>query len=60
VRETVESIGGRAWAEFPEDTGCIFAFAIPSRRGADKTAQGSRDPVEETSASLSSQESQSS
>ncbi|MFL5636840.1 MAG: ATP-binding protein [Gemmatimonadaceae bacterium] len=38
VRETVESIGGRAWAEFPEDSGSVFAFAIPSRRGEDQPA----------------------
>src|SRR3954467_5056287 len=61
VRETVESIGGRAWAEFPEEAGSIFAFSIPSRRRADMRAtQSSSDPVEETSASLSRQESQSS
>jgi two-component system sensor histidine kinase TctE len=38
VRETVESIGGRAWAEFPNDAGSIFAFAIPARRGDDREA----------------------
>jgi signal transduction histidine kinase len=32
VRETVESIGGRAWAE-PTEGGSVFAFAIPCRRG---------------------------
>jgi signal transduction histidine kinase len=31
VRETVESIGGRAWAEFPS-AGSTFAFALPFRR----------------------------
>ena len=31
VRDTVESIGGRAWAEFPE-RGSVFAFSIPFRR----------------------------
>jgi signal transduction histidine kinase len=35
VRETVESIGGRAWAEFPEGEGSIFAFSLPSRRRTD-------------------------
>lgn len=36
VRETVESIGGRAWAEFPDDApGSVFAFAIPARRADD-------------------------
>lgn len=57
VRETVESIGGRAWAEFPEDAGSVFAFSIPSRRSDDLEAtKTSSDPVKETSASLSSQE----
>lgn len=31
VRDTVESIGGRAWAEFPAQ-GSIFAFSLPLRR----------------------------
>jgi signal transduction histidine kinase len=34
VRETVESLGGRAWAEFGE-SGSIFAFALPYRRADD-------------------------
>ena len=34
VRETLESIGGRAWAEFP-DKGSVFAFALPCRREVD-------------------------
>ncbi|MDQ3515487.1 MAG: HAMP domain-containing histidine kinase [Gemmatimonadota bacterium] len=34
VRETAKSLGGRAWAEFKEGES-IFAFSIPSRRGAD-------------------------
>ncbi len=39
VRETVESIGGRAWAEFPDDVpGSVFAFAIPARRVDDLVA----------------------
>ena len=39
VRETVESIGGRAWAEFPDDSpGSVFAFAIPARRTDDIVA----------------------
>jgi signal transduction histidine kinase len=33
VRETVESIGGRAWAESSVSGGSVFAFAIPCRRG---------------------------
>jgi signal transduction histidine kinase len=39
VRETVASIGGRAWAEFPEGVGSVFAFSLPSRR---------RDDIEST------------
>jgi signal transduction histidine kinase len=38
VRETIESLGGRAWAEFPGD-GSVFAFAAPCRRVVD-TAPG--------------------
>ena len=37
VRETIESMGGRVWAEFPE-RGSVFAFALPCRRAADATA----------------------
>jgi len=37
VRETVESQGGRAWAEHPEQ-GTIFAFALPLRRKPDAEA----------------------
>ena len=37
VRETVESLGGRAWAEFPEE-GSVFAFTLPVRRFADGQA----------------------
>ena len=41
VRETVESAGGRAWAEFPDGVadGSIFAFALPSRRREDNDAE---------------------
>ena len=35
VRETVESQGGRAWAEHPAEGGSIFAIALPLRRGPD-------------------------
>jgi signal transduction histidine kinase len=37
VRETVESVGGHAWAEFPT-TGSVFAFSLPCRRSADRSA----------------------
>jgi signal transduction histidine kinase len=32
VRETAESQGGRAWAEYPDDGGSVFAIALPLRR----------------------------
>jgi signal transduction histidine kinase len=35
VRETVESLGGRAWAEFP-GKGSVFAFSLPCRRAEDR------------------------
>jgi signal transduction histidine kinase len=38
VREAVETIGGRAWAEFPGETGSTFAFSVPSRRREDQQA----------------------
>jgi len=44
ARETAESLGGRAWAEFPEEGGSIFAFALPSRRVEDSAAAGIRRP----------------
>jgi signal transduction histidine kinase len=40
VRETVEASGGRAWAEFPDGGGAVFAFALPSRRAEDAAAAG--------------------
>jgi signal transduction histidine kinase len=40
VRETVEALGGRVWAEFPDGGGSIFAFAMPCRRAADVMAIG--------------------
>jgi signal transduction histidine kinase len=46
VRETVESIGGRAWAEFPEGEGSIFAFSLPARR-EDDVAPTKDLPIEE-------------
>lgn len=47
VRDAVESVGGRAWAEFPE-RGSVFAFALPARRdpGGDRrtVSKGSEAP----------------
>lgn len=34
VRETVEAVGGRAWAEIQE-VGSVFCFSLPVRRGQD-------------------------
>ena len=33
VRETAQALGGRAWAEFPEQ-GSMFAFSLPDRRAS--------------------------
>jgi signal transduction histidine kinase len=40
VRETVEALGGRVWADFPEAGGSVFGFALPSRREEDAAAAG--------------------
>ena len=37
VRDAVENLGGRVWAEFPAE-GSLFAFAVPSRRAGDAQA----------------------
>jgi signal transduction histidine kinase len=44
VRETAESLGGTAWAEFPDDGSTVFAFSFPSRREDDAAAAGTRRP----------------
>lgn len=44
VRETVSALGGRAWVEFPDDGGTIFAFSLPSRREEDAAAAGTKRP----------------
>jgi signal transduction histidine kinase len=44
VQETVTSLGGRSWAEFPEEGGSVFAFSLPSRRVEDAAAAGVRRP----------------
>lgn len=40
VRETAESLGGRAWAEIKrgDDTGSVFKIALPARRSDDTEA----------------------
>lgn len=42
VREAARSLGGDAWAEYPEDGGSIFAIALPLRRGAASPAERRR------------------
>lgn len=44
VQETVSSLGGQAWAEFPDEGGSVFAFCLPSRRAEDAAAAGTRRP----------------
>ena len=44
VAETMESIGGRAWAEFPK-SGSVFAFALPYRRESTVDAERKDGPV---------------
>ncbi|MEO5590154.1 MAG: sensor histidine kinase [Gemmatimonadaceae bacterium] len=51
VRETAQSLGGRAWAEFPEDGSTVFAFSFPSRRQDDAAAAGTRRPEQLVTAS---------
>jgi signal transduction histidine kinase len=46
VRETAESLGGRAWAEFPESGETVFAFSLPSRREEDAASAGTKRPEE--------------
>ena len=51
VQETVESLGGRVWTDFPENGGSVFGFSLPSRREEDAAAAGTR---REKAASLES------
>lgn len=44
VQETVASLGGRTWAEFPDEGGSVFVFSLPSRREEDAAAAGTRRP----------------
>jgi signal transduction histidine kinase len=43
VRESVATLGGRAWAEFLP-TGTSFAFSLPCRRSEDRSALGTDAP----------------
>lgn len=51
VREAVEAVGGRAWAEFPAD-GTVFAFALPARRDQGADRRQPRGPSEQSSRPL--------
>jgi len=44
VQDTIASLGGRTWAEFPEEGGSVFSFSLPSRRQQDAAAAGVRRP----------------
>ena len=50
VREAAESLGGRAWAEYPDDGGSIFAIALPLRRKARSPAERRRVETSNTEA----------
>jgi signal transduction histidine kinase len=53
VQETIVSLGGRAWAEFPEEGGSVFCFSLPSRREEDAAAAGTRRPDSASAPSMS-------
>lgn len=44
VRDTVASLGGSAWADFPGE-GSAFYFSLPSRRAEDAAAAGTHRPI---------------
>ena len=45
VKETAESLGGRAWADFDDDDGSAFKFSIPARRLADAQVEAAEAGV---------------
>jgi signal transduction histidine kinase len=49
VRETVEALGGHAWADFPDGLS-VFAFSLPIRRASDLTPAVGADVISEASA----------
>ena len=55
VRETVEMLGGRAWAESSPSGGSLFAFSLPCRRSADGFST-SQDTAVKTDSSTGQQE----
>ena len=48
VRDTVASLGGNAWADFP-GVGSAFYFSLPSRRAEDASAAGTHRPAQSES-----------
>ncbi len=44
VRDTVNSLGGRVWATFPEK-GSVFGFSLPARRENDPQSDGDETPA---------------
>jgi signal transduction histidine kinase len=54
VRETIESLGGRAWAEFPH-VGSIFAFSLPYRRGSDDAGDADGAKPSDTGAAVTAE-----
>jgi signal transduction histidine kinase len=50
VRETVTSLGGKAWADFDED-GSAFFFTMPSRRAEDDAAMALDESLSPTTGS---------
>ena len=36
VKDAIEAVGGRVWAEFPPGAGARFAFALPARRDGER------------------------
>jgi signal transduction histidine kinase len=47
VRETVESLGGKAWADFPADVS-VFAFSLPARRAGELTPAAGVEAISAT------------
>ena len=48
VQETIQSLGGRVWTEFPDEGGSVFGFSLPSRREEDAAAAGTRRELAES------------
>ena len=52
VRDTIEALGGRVWAEFPLEGGSVFVFAIPCRRVEDRQAKLAEKGAERSPSSV--------